>query len=89
LIDEPYTQQDFIDAQETVDVWEENWDVLHLFMRNATQWRMSMAGPYALDMTIFHHELDRKKVPDEDYDEMLWKLGIIEPAALKKLNKRT
>lgn len=88
LVDEPYTRQDFIDAQETVDVWDENWDVLHLFMQNMTQFRMGSIGPYALDLTVFHHELNRKKVPEDDYDDILWRLGVIEAAALVQLNKR-
>lgn len=87
LLDEPYTVQDFIDAREDVDVWDENWDVLHLYAKFSTQWRVGMAGPTGLDMTIFFHELDRKKVPDDEYDEMLWKLSVIEDAALKHLNK--
>jgi hypothetical protein len=69
-------------------VWEENWDVIHLFARNSTQWRAGMGGAYGLDMTVFHHELDRKKVPDDLYDYMLWQLSVIEDAALKQLNRR-
>lgn len=68
-------------------MWDENWDVLHLYRNNSTQWRVSMAGPYALDMSVFHHELDRKKVPEDEYDDMLWKLAIIESAALKHLHR--
>lgn len=88
LVDEPYTRQDFIDARETVDVWEENWDVIHLFAKYSSQWRTSMDGAYALDMAIFFHELDRKKVPEDLYDEMVWKLGVIESAALKQMAKK-
>lgn len=88
LADEPYSVQDFIDARDDVDVWEECWDVLTLFRMNCTQWRVSMAGPYALDLTVFHHEMDRKKVEEEKYDEMLWMLGVIEAAALKHLHKK-
>ena len=71
-----------------VDVWDENWDALLLFKRLSTQWRVGMVGVIGLDMTVFFHELDRKKVPDDLYDEMVWKLGIIEGAALKHLNKK-
>lgn len=80
--------QDFIDARETVDVWDENWDVLTLYSRLRTQWRVGMGGPIGLDMTVFFHELDRKKVPPELYDDMLWKLQIIEGAALTQLHKK-
>lgn len=87
MVDEPYTVQDFIAAEETVDVWDENWDAVHLFAQFSTQWRMGMGGAFGLDMAIFFHELDRKKVPDDLYDEMLLKLSIIEGSALKQLNR--
>jgi len=87
LIDEPYTVQDFIDARDTIEVWDENWDVVHLFARYSTQWRAGGMGVIGLDMTVFFHELDRKRVPEDEYDEMLSKLGVIEGAALKQMNK--
>lgn len=89
MIDEPYTQQDFIDARENVDVWDENWDVLHLFMSFRTQWRIGMGGATGLDMNVFLHELDRKKIPDTLYDEMVFKLTVIEDASLKHLHKKS
>lgn len=88
LIDEPYTVQDFIDARETIEVWDENWDVIHLFSRFSSQLRMTMGSPVGLDMLVFFHELDRKKVPEDLYDEMVWKLTVIESAALKQLHKK-
>ena len=86
--DSPYTVQDFIDARDTVDVWDENWDVLHLYRTYDTQWRVGMGGPTGLDMMVFLHELDRKNVPDDIYDDMVWKLSIIETAALKQMHKK-
>lgn len=80
--------QDFIDAREHVDVWDENWDVLHLFMKYSSQWRTGMSGPTGLDMTVFLHELDRKGVPVAQYDDMVAKLGVIESAALTHIHKK-
>lgn len=88
LVDEPYTQQDFIDARETVEVWEENWDVLILFSKYMTQWRMGFTGPVALDYQIFLHELDRKNVPEALYDDYTDKLAVIENAALQQIHRR-
>jgi hypothetical protein len=88
LLDEPYTQQDFIDAQEHVDTWEENWDVLMLFTKYMRQWRMGFNGPVALDFQIFFHELDRKEVPADLYDEYIDKLAVIENAALIQIHKK-
>lgn len=88
MIDDPYTVQDFIDAQETVDVWDEVWDVLHLFWMHSRQFRVGMGGPVGLDMTVFFHEMDRKKIPEDDYDEMVYHLSVIESAALKILHRK-
>jgi hypothetical protein len=87
LIDEPYTQQDFIDARETIDVWDENWDVLTLFAKYMSQWRMAMNGPVALDYHVFFHEMDRKQVPPDIYDDYTNKLAVIENAALKHIHR--
>lgn len=70
-----------------MEVWDENWDVIHLYKRYSRQWRMAMNGPVALDMNVFHHELTRKKVPDDEYDEMIAKLNVIESEALKWINR--
>ena len=83
-----YTQQDFIDNEPQVDVWEENWDVIELYRQYSSQWRMAMNGPVALDFTVFHHELDRKRVPDELYDVYVWKLKTIEQSALKWIHAK-
>lgn len=62
--------------------------MLHLFIRFSSQWRAGAMGVIGLDMTVFFHELDRKKVPEDTYDEMLWKLSVIETAAMQHLNKK-
>ena len=68
-------------------MWPENWDVLFLFRRFSNQWRFGPNGPVSLDMSIFLHELDRKKLPDDLYDEYVWKLGIIEGQALCEIRR--
>lgn len=52
-----------------------------------TQWRMAFNGPVALDFTIFLHELDRKGVSEDLYDEYTCKLSVIENEALKRIHK--
>lgn len=80
--------QDLIDDRGDVDVWEDNWDVLHLFSKYDTQWRIGMAGATGLDMLVFFHELDRKQVPSDLYDTMVEKLLLIEGFAMKHLHKK-
>lgn len=42
-----------------------------------------MGGPYALDMTVFHHALDRMELSEPQYEWMEYALAVIESAALK------
>ena len=44
---------------------------------------MGAMGPVGLNMMVFFHELDRKKVPSSFYDQYVDKLLIIEAEALK------
>lgn len=78
------------DFQEpTVEVWDENWDVVCLFSTFSKQIRYSGMGvATGLDMSIFLHELDRKGITGDEYDEFVDDLGTIERAVLKVLNKR-
>ena len=70
-----------------MEVWEENWDAIELFRQYPLQWRMAMNGPVALDFNIFHHELDRKKVQEDEYDKMIYQLRVIEGEALKWIHR--
>ena len=83
-----YTEKDFIDNEPHVQVWDDNWDVLLLYRQYRSQWRVGMNGPFALDMNVFQHALDRKQVSGEQYDEMIFKLSIVESEALKWLHRQ-
>lgn len=48
-----------------------------------------MAGVIGLDYNVFHHALDRKKIPADLYDEYLNDLQVIEATALKCINDPT
>ena len=69
-------------APPEVEVWTENWDVLHLFAQYSTQLRIGPAGPVGLDFNVFHHALDRKGIKGDEFDEWIAKLKIIETQAL-------
>jgi hypothetical protein len=70
-----------------VEVWEENWDVIHLFKLYNNQWRMGPAGPVGLDFGVIHHALDRKGVTGDAYDDFIYDMRILEEAALTELYK--
>lgn len=76
------------DADEPrVDLWPENWPVIDLYYRNRSQWRVGFGGLVGLDYTVFFHELDRKGLAPDDYDEMMDALRIVEETALDELSK--
>lgn len=70
-------------------MWDENWDVIHLFEMYSEQWRMGFNGPIGLDMTVFHHELDRKGIPADEYDTWIHQLRIIQAEALHRMKYYT
>jgi hypothetical protein len=80
-----YRESDF--PEPCVEVWEEHWDVINLYVTYSTQWRVGMNGVVALDMNVFHHALDRKGVVGEEFDDFIDDLRTIERAALLHLSK--
>lgn len=88
LVGTSYVISDFVDNEPTVEVWDKNWDVLELYRQYSTQWRAAGNGPFALDFSIFFHELNRKRIADDEFDEIVAKLRIIEGEALKWIHRR-
>lgn len=70
-----------------VDVWPENWPAISLFRSFSTQWRIGGGGPIGLDLGFFSHELQRKGVTGDEFDETLAALAVIEQAALEQINQ--
>lgn len=66
-----------------IELWDENWDVFHLYLSYPNQWRVGAGGPVGLDMSVFHHALDRKGIKGDEFDEFVEDLLVIESAALK------
>ena len=66
----------------TVEVWPENWGVVQLFQRLASQWRVSAGGAIGLDYSVVYLELQRLGVAGDDFNDYLWRLGVIEAEAL-------
>lgn len=70
------------------ELWPDNWPPISLFRRFATQWRAGSSGVYGLDYTVFLHELDRRGLDQDAYDEMVDALHVIEQAALDELRSK-
>jgi hypothetical protein len=70
-----------------VELWVENWPVIQLFTRLSTQWRVGMSGVVGLDYNVVFHELDRRGLAADDYDDLMGSIRIVEEAALTHMHK--
>ena len=70
-----------------VALWPENEPAILLFSQFSTQWRVGMNGPVGLDYGVIFHELDRRGLSRDDYDDCMWAVRVIERAALDEMRK--
>lgn len=52
-----------------------------------TQWRHGFSGPTGLDYNVLLHELDRRNLPPDEYDDLFGSVREIEQAALQEFRK--
>lgn len=78
-------REDF-EAPET-ELWPENWPPVQLFLRFNTQWRMGFSGPVGLDYSVIQHDLARRDLSTDDYDEMMDAIRVLESAALAEMRE--
>ncbi len=71
--------------EEHCEVWEENWDILEMFLRMQTQWNVIPGGFTGLKYEVLFRLCDLYSV--EDPKAMLEGIQIMESAALQELNK--
>ncbi len=80
MTDEPAAPADF-------EVWEENWEIVMMFMRMQTQWNVTMGGFVGLKYEVLRWLCDLYSV--EDQRAMLDGLRTMEAAALQIMNDRS
>ena len=69
-------------------LWAENWPAMQFYVQiMATQWRHGYCGPTGLDYNVLLHELDRRKLPEDEYDDLFGSLRVIEQTALEEMRK--
>jgi len=62
-------------------VWE-------LWARVSGQWRYDMSGPRALDYGPLFTLMDRLRLTDDDWQQMLDDIRVIERAALERMHAK-
>lgn len=67
-------------------LWAENWPAMKFYTQILqTQWRHGFNGPTGLDYNVLLHELDRKGVSGEAYDDLFGSIRVIERTALREI----
>ena len=66
------------------EVWEENWDVVMMFLRLQTQWNVTMGGYVGLQYGTLQWLCGLYSI--KDTRTMLEGIQVMEAAALKRLN---
>jgi hypothetical protein len=77
VLPDPEPEKDF-------EVWDENWDIVMMFMRMQTQWNVVMGGFTGLKYEVLRWLCDLYSV--EDPKAMLEGIQVMEAAALEVLN---
>lgn len=72
------------DSGNDFEVWEDNWEVVMMFMRLQTQWNVAMGGYVGLNYASLRWMADLYLI--KDVLAMLEGIQIMEIAALKALN---
>lgn len=73
-------------ANQTVEVWPENWPSWRLFSEMFGQWRMApMGGRYAMDYGVLFMRMDRMRLTDDEWESLYLDVRVLEQAALEQL----
>lgn len=78
------------EGSDDFEVWEDNWDIVMMFLRMQTQWTTSMAGFVGLKYEVLLSSgglFDLYNV--DNRREMLEGLQVMEAAALSELSKKS
>ena len=65
-----------------VEVWPENWPIVQMFCRLATQWQVGMGGAVGLRYEAVYPLLDRQYANADDWQQAFSDLQELERAAL-------
>lgn len=77
------SESDFEGAETgTVAVWPENWEAVRLLIAVSGQWRVSMAGAYALDYVAVAAVLDMWGIKRKKRKALFDDLRVLEEEAL-------
>lgn len=82
-----YLPEDFDDGP--AEVWPENWPAVQVFLRVNTQWEVGFAGRTRLIYEAVYPILDRLRLTDTEWLEMLEDISVLEAAALETMHAKS
>jgi len=66
-------------------IWADNWPAMKFYLEVLrTQWRPDYVG---LDYNVLLHELDRRNLSREEYDDLFGCIRVIEQTVLEERRK--
>lgn len=68
-----------------LDVWEENWDSMMLYIRNQTQWRAAGNRLFGLDYNVIYADMAMQQIPELEQSRLMDDIRIIESQARKEI----
>ena len=75
-------------AQETAEIWPDNWDSVTTFADLATQWRSGFAGPTGLDYGVILGVLRLRRVPRAQWAQLFDDVRVMEAEALAVMGEK-
>lgn len=84
--EEQIRKADVKPAEDKFVIWDENWEIVEMFVRMQTQWRMSFAGPTGLDYAALDWLCRLYSVKDPM--TLFEGLQVMEVTALSCFNKK-
>lgn len=73
------------DYDVTVEVWPENWPAWCLWQQVRGQWRVGVAGVYALDYVPLFALMERMRLPDDEWRTTFEAIRVIEATAIDEM----
>lgn len=79
------TLREWEEEQKPVHVWPEHAQAFDLWQVIGDQWLCNSGGPYALNHTPLHHELDRMELEKPEYDRLYSEIRVMASGALEAM----
>lgn len=75
-------------ANETAEIWPDNWESVTVFADLATQWRVGFAGPTGLDYGVIPGVLRLRRVPRAQWAQVFDDVRVMELEALAVMGEK-